>query len=67
MHQNLLFITDERIQRLLRKIDSILKTLESQTIPLIHVKNFANVVGQIISMQSVVGNKVRQVGFFKKK
>ena len=59
MHQNLLFITDERIQRLLRRIDSILKTLENQKIPLIHVKSLANVVGQIISLQSVVGNKVR--------
>ena len=59
MEKNLLFISDERIKRLLAKLDSVLYQVRSDQYNVISVRVVASVTGQIISLQSVIGNKVR--------
>ena len=59
MQNNKLFITEERIKRLQIKINSVLYQLRTNSKMLVHVKVLASVTGQIISLQSVLGNKVR--------
>ena len=58
MHQNLLYITDEIVLKLLAKIQSILSYIENCESKLNPVRLLANVVGQIISMQRLLGNNV---------
>ena len=59
MHEARLYITEERIKRLEIFIDSVLSQIEKDQYSLIHVKVLASVVGQIISLQHVIGKKVR--------
>ena len=59
MEKNLLFISDERIKRLYSKLESILFQIKSDQYNIILVRALASVTGQIISLQSVIGNKVR--------
>ena len=58
MEKNLLFISDERIKRLYSKLESILFQIKSDQYNIILVRALASVTGQIISLQSVIGNKV---------
>ena len=59
MNDNKLFITDERIGRLEIFIDSIMYQLKGHTPEIIKVRVLASVVGQVISLQSVLGKIVR--------
>lgn len=59
MEKNMLFISDERIKRLQAKLDSVLFQIKSDKYNIILVKVLASVTGQIISLQSVIGCKVR--------
>lgn len=59
MEKNRLFISDERIQRLQTKLNSVLFQIRSDKYNIIHVKVLASATGQIISLQSVIGNKTR--------
>ena len=59
MEKNLLFISDERIKRLQAKLGSVAFQIKSDRYNLILVRVLASVVGQIISLQSVIGTKVR--------
>ena len=54
-----LFITEERIDRVVTTIKSLLYQVEKDRYSLIPVKALELVVGQIISMQNVIGKKVR--------
>lgn len=54
-----LFITEERIDRLEMAIQSLLYQFERDLYSLIPVRALASVVGQIISLQNVIGKKVR--------
>ena len=55
------FITEERIKRLETAIESLLYQTDKDQYSLVHVKRLAPVVGQIISLQNVVGKKVKKV------
>ena len=59
MEKNMLFISDERIKRLQAKLDSVLFQIKSDKYNIILVKVLASVTGQIISLQRVIGCKVR--------
>ncbi|XP_045211850.2 uncharacterized protein LOC123563229 isoform X1 [Mercenaria mercenaria] len=59
MSKNLLFITDSRIDNLEVSIDSVLYQIRMDKCNIINVKALASVVGKIISLQNVIGNKVR--------
>lgn len=59
MQEAKLYITEERIRRLEIALESLLCQTERDQYSLIHVKVLASVVGQIISLQHVVGKKVR--------
>ncbi|MCG7875782.1 MAG: reverse transcriptase domain-containing protein [Candidatus Thiodiazotropha endolucinida] len=59
MKEAKLYITEERIKRLETAIDSMIYQIDKDQYNLIHVKVLASVVGQIISLQNVVGTKVR--------
>ena len=54
-----LYITDERISRLESFIDSLLYQIRGSNCGLINVRAIASAVGQIISLQSVLGKVVR--------
>ena len=54
-----LFITEERIDRLEMALESILNQRERNLYGLVPVKTLASVAGQIISLQNVIGKKVR--------
>ena len=55
---NKIYVTEERIQRLEMAIDSVLYQTDRDRYSLIHVRALASVVGQIISLQNVIGKKV---------
>lgn len=59
MIEGKMFITEERISRLERAIDSLIYQIERDLYSLIHVRVLASVIGQIISLQNVIGKKVR--------
>lgn len=59
MESNMLFISGERIERLQKTLDSVLFQIRNNKYRIIPVKVIVSVAGQIISLQSVVGNKVR--------
>ena len=59
MESGRIFITQDRIKRLEVAIDSLLYQIERDQYDLIHVKVLASIVGQIISLQNVIGKKVR--------
>ncbi|XP_053379933.1 uncharacterized protein LOC123555791 isoform X1 [Mercenaria mercenaria] len=59
MNKNLLFITEERIRILEIKIKSLVLQIRLDKCGIVPVRFLASVAGQIISMQSVIGNKVR--------
>ncbi|MEW8546455.1 MAG: reverse transcriptase domain-containing protein [Candidatus Thiodiazotropha sp.] len=59
MNDGKVYITEERISRLEVSIDSLLYQVEKNLYSLVHVKVLASVVGQIISLQNVIGKKVR--------
>ncbi|XP_060595758.1 uncharacterized protein LOC132749862 [Ruditapes philippinarum] len=59
MENNLLFISEERIQRFESVLDSCIYQVKCCEERLLPVKHLAGVVGHIISLQSVIGNKVR--------
>lgn len=54
-----LFITEERIDHLEMTIGSLLYRVEKDHYSLVPEKALASVVGQTISLQNVIGNKVR--------
>ena len=56
--ENRLRLSDERIGRLKKHIDSILFEILHDSYPIIHVTTLASVIGQIISVQSVLGKYV---------
>ena len=56
--ENRLRLSDERIGRLEKHIDSILFEILHDSYPIIHVRTLASVIGQIISLQSVLGKYV---------
>ena len=56
---NCLYITEERIDRLLRSIDLILEIIYRHEYSLLPVRKLASVVGQIISLYTVLGKRVR--------
>jgi len=59
MHTNRLFITENRVARLENSIDSMIYQIHQTREKTVPVRFVASIVGQIISLQSVVGNKVR--------
>lgn len=59
MGEGKIFITAERITRLEMAIDSLLYQIDKDQYNLIPVRFLASVVGQIISLQNVIGKKVR--------
>lgn len=59
MERNLLFISEDRINRLCTKLESVLFQVRLSQHHTILVKILASVTGQIISLQHVIGNKVR--------
>ena len=59
MHNNRLYIAKDRIERLHGKVKILLKEIKFKTMFLIHVKYLANLIGQIVSMQSVFCGKTR--------
>ena len=56
---NRLFITQERIYRLIEAIELALRTIASDRYSLLSVRTLASVVGQIMSLHTVLGNRVR--------
>lgn len=56
---NCIFITEERIKNLESSIQAILNYLPDSKQTLLHVRRLASVVGQIISLQYVLGSVVR--------
>ena len=59
MKKNMLFITKDRIERLEMKLKSVMFQIRHSSDDLIHVKILASIVGQIISLQNVIGNLAR--------
>ncbi|XP_045166502.2 uncharacterized protein LOC123529945 [Mercenaria mercenaria] len=59
VEHNLLFITENRIRGLESSIESLLYQVSISKHKLVPVRYLASVVGQITSVQSVIGNKVR--------
>ena len=59
MQEAKLYITEERIRRLKIAIESFLCQTEKDQYSLIHVRVLASVIGQIISLQHVIGKRVR--------
>ena len=59
MQEAKLYITEERIRRLEIAIESLLCQTEKDQYSLIHVRVLASVIGQIISLQHVIGKRVR--------
>lgn len=55
---NILRLTEERIKRLETQIDSVLYDVRNDKFKTVHVKALASVIGQIISLQSVLGKRV---------
>jgi len=58
---NRLFISEERIGRLEMSIKSLLFQIFRDKLNLVHVRALAGVVGQIISLQSVLGKIVSRM------
>ena len=56
---NKLFISNERIGRFEKSLESAMFQFGVSEMKLIPVKFLASIVGQIISLQSVIGDKVR--------
>ena len=54
-----LFITEERIKRLEAAIEALLSQIDHDQYSLVQVRALASVIGQVISLQNVVGKKVR--------
>ena len=59
MQEAKLYITEEKIRRLEIAIESLLCQTEKDQYSLIHVRVLASVIGQIISLQHVIGKRVR--------
>ena len=59
MQEAKLYITEERIRHLEIAIESLLCQTEKDQYSLIHVRVLASVIGQIISLQHVIGKRVR--------
>ena len=59
MTSNRLYISEERVERLYQKIQTVLADIEKKKFHLIPVRTVANIVGQIVSMHSVMGAKTR--------
>ena len=55
---NILRLTDEIIKRLEIQIDSVLYDVRNDKFETVHVKALGSVIGQIISLQSVLGKRV---------
>jgi len=58
---NRLFISEERIGRLEMSIKSLLFQIIGDKLNLVHVRALAGVVGQILSLQSVLGKIVSRM------
>ena len=54
-----IYIADERIKKLEISIDSVLSVIANSKMPLIKVRFIACIIGQIISMQTVLGKIVQ--------
>ena len=54
-----IYITKERIKKLKFSIDSVLSVIANSKMPLVKVRFIACIVGQIISMQTVLGKIVQ--------
>ena len=50
-----IYITKERIKKLEFSLDSVLSVIANSKMPLIKVRFIACIIGQIISMQTVLG------------
>ena len=65
--RNMLFISEERITRLILAVDCLLSQIQKEGSNLVPVRFLASVTGQIISLQSVLGKVVcRQTRYLHK-
>ena len=54
-----IYITKERIKKLEFSIDSVISVIANSKMPLVKVRFIACIIGQIISMQTVLGKIVQ--------
>ena len=59
MKEGKLKVTQDRIEKMMKNMDSLFYFLKRRPSRLISVKHLASVVGQLISTQAVLGNEVR--------